>query len=131
MGNLGSLDWEDPLDEDMANHSSILGELPGESPWTEEPGRLEPMGSQRVGYDWATKHTHTHEERNLQSLSECGSQIERSDAVIWIMLKTAPTMITVVYGSLFLILVIALNLLKKPIFINSTITYQLFLSYKP
>ena len=51
MGNLGSLDWEDPLDEDMANHSSILGELPGESPWTEEPGRLEPMGSQRVGYD--------------------------------------------------------------------------------
>ena len=33
--------------------------LPGESPWTEEPGRLESMGSQRVRYDWATKHTHT------------------------------------------------------------------------
>ena len=31
--------------------------LPGESPWTEEPGRLQPMGSQRVGHDWATEHT--------------------------------------------------------------------------
>ena len=32
--------------------------LPGESPWTEEPGRLQSMGSQRFGHDWATKHTH-------------------------------------------------------------------------
>ena len=31
--------------------------LPEESPWTEEPGRLQYMGSQRVGHDWATKHT--------------------------------------------------------------------------
>ena len=30
--------------------------LPGESPWTEEPGGLQSMGSQRVGQDWATKH---------------------------------------------------------------------------
>ena len=29
--------------------------LPGESPWTEEPGGLQSMGSQRVGHDWATK----------------------------------------------------------------------------
>ena len=38
--------------------------LPGESPWTEEPGRLQSTGSQRVGHDWVTKHisslTHTH-----------------------------------------------------------------------
>ena len=34
--------------------------FPGESPWTEEPGRLQFMGSQRVRYDWAMKHTHTH-----------------------------------------------------------------------
>ena len=33
--------------------------LPGESPWKEEPGGLQSMGSQRVRYDWATKHTHT------------------------------------------------------------------------
>ena len=34
---------------------------PGESPWTEEPGRLEYMGSQRVGHDWVTKHSTAHE----------------------------------------------------------------------
>ena len=32
------------------------GFLPGESPWTEEPGRLQSMGLQRVGHDRATKH---------------------------------------------------------------------------
>ena len=31
--------------------------LPGESPWMEEPGGLQPMGSQRVGHDWVTKHS--------------------------------------------------------------------------
>ena len=34
--------------------------LPGESPWTEEPGRLQSMGSQWVGHDWATKHNTYH-----------------------------------------------------------------------
>ena len=33
--------------------------LTGESPWTEEPGELQSMGSKRVRHDWATKHTHT------------------------------------------------------------------------
>ena len=32
--------------------------LPWESPWTEEPDGLQSMGSQRVGHNWATKHTH-------------------------------------------------------------------------
>ena len=32
--------------------------LPGESPWKEEPGRLQSMGSQRVRHNWATKHIH-------------------------------------------------------------------------
>ena len=32
--------------------------LPGESPWTEEPGRLQSIGSQRVGHNWETKHIH-------------------------------------------------------------------------
>ena len=31
--------------------------LPGESPWTQEPGRLQPLGLQRVGHDWAAKHS--------------------------------------------------------------------------
>ena len=39
---------EDPLEEGMATHSSILA---WEMPWTEEPGRLQSMRSQRVGYD--------------------------------------------------------------------------------
>ena len=43
-----SLGWEEPLKEGMATHSSIL---PGESPWTEEPGGLQAMGYQRVGHD--------------------------------------------------------------------------------
>ena len=41
-----SLGWEDPLEEGMATHSSIPA---WRIPWTEEPGRLQSMGSQRVG----------------------------------------------------------------------------------
>ena len=47
-----SLGWEDPLEKGMATHSSILA---WETPWTEEPGELQSMRSQRVGYDWATE----------------------------------------------------------------------------
>ena len=46
-----SLGWEDPLEKEMAIHSSTIA---WKIPWTEEPGRLQPMGSQRVGHDWAT-----------------------------------------------------------------------------
>ena len=42
------LGWEDPLEEGMATHSSILA---WEIPWTGEPGGLQSMGSQRVGHD--------------------------------------------------------------------------------
>ena len=52
-----SLGWEDPLKEGMASHSVFF---PGESPWTEEPGGLQSMGSQRVGHDWVTKHSIGH-----------------------------------------------------------------------
>ena len=40
-----SLGWEDPLEEEMATHSGILDER---IPWTEDPGGLQSMGSQRV-----------------------------------------------------------------------------------
>ena len=43
-----SLGWEDPLEEGMATRSSILA---WEIPWTEEPGGLQSMGSQRVRHD--------------------------------------------------------------------------------
>ena len=46
-----SLSWEDPLKKGMATLSSILA---WRIPWTEEPGRLQSMGSQRVEHDWAT-----------------------------------------------------------------------------
>ena len=46
-----SLGWEDLLEKAMATHSSILA---WKIPWMEEPGRLQYMGLQRVGHDWAT-----------------------------------------------------------------------------
>ena len=46
-----SLGQEDPLEKEMAIHSITIA---WEIPWTEEPGRLQSMGLQRVGHDWAT-----------------------------------------------------------------------------
>ena len=48
------LSWEDLLEEGMATHSSIL---PRRIPWTEDPGGLQPMGSQRVTTEQWNKHT--------------------------------------------------------------------------
>ena len=48
--------WEGPLEKGMATHSSILI---WEIPWTEEPGRLQSMGLQRVGHDRSDSHTHS------------------------------------------------------------------------
>ena len=45
------LGWEDPLEKRMATHISFLA---WRIPWTEESGRLQSMGLQRVGHDWAT-----------------------------------------------------------------------------
>ena len=46
-----SLGWEDPLEKEMATHSSVLA---WRIPWTEEPGRLQSTGLQRVGHDCVT-----------------------------------------------------------------------------
>ena len=43
-----SLGWEDPLEKEMATHSSTL---PWKTPWKKEPGGLQSMGSQRVRHD--------------------------------------------------------------------------------
>ena len=48
----------------MAAHSSILV---WRLPWTEEPGRLQSMGLQRIGYDWAAN-THTHRDTKVHTL---------------------------------------------------------------
>ena len=55
QGTLGtgvlSLGGKDPLEDGMATHSRILAWW---IPWTEEPGGLQSMGSQRIGHDWST-----------------------------------------------------------------------------
>ena len=59
---------EDPLEEEMATHSSILA---WRIPWREKPGRLQSTGSQRVRHDWsylAHMHIHTHiREKEIKS----------------------------------------------------------------
>ena len=45
---------EDPLEKEMATHSSILA---WRTPWTEEPGGLQSIGLQRVGHNWVTSLT--------------------------------------------------------------------------
>ena len=47
---VSTLGWEGPLEEEMATHSSILARR---FPWTEEPGRLQSIGSQRVRHDYS------------------------------------------------------------------------------
>ena len=51
-----SLGQEDPQEKDMESHSSILAWI---IPWTEKPGVLQSTGSQKVGHDRMTKHSHT------------------------------------------------------------------------
>ena len=56
-----SLGQEDPLEKEMATHSSTLA---WKIPWMEDPGRLQCMGSQRVGHDWLDKAVIMIEKRN-------------------------------------------------------------------
>ena len=61
-----SLGWEDPLEKGMTTHFSILA---WRIPWTEEPGGLQSIGSQRVGYDLAIQQQQQHTEytKNFQN----------------------------------------------------------------
>ena len=67
-----SLGWADPLEESMATHTSTFA---WRIPWTEDPGGLQSMGSQRVRHNWETKHTAWSEqmllEKWLQWLAQC------------------------------------------------------------
>ena len=62
------LDWEDSLEKEIATHSSILA---WKIPWTEEAGRLQSIGSQRVWHDLATKQQQTIKEAVQYILSKC------------------------------------------------------------
>ena len=59
-----SLGQEDPLEKEMATHSSILA---WRIPWTEKPGRLQSTGSQRVGHDWERRKAVTNLDSVLKS----------------------------------------------------------------
>ena len=63
-----SLDQDDPLEESVATHSSILA---WEIPWTEEPGGLQSRGSQRVGHNSAhAQHRYkTQKKKNIKQKS--------------------------------------------------------------
>ena len=67
------LDWEDPLQKEMAIHSSVLA---WRIPWTEEPGGLQSMGLHRVRHDQACRHacahTHTNGEKACDSTQDQG-----------------------------------------------------------
>ena len=63
---------EDPLEKGMATHSSILA---WRIPWTEEPCRLQSMGSQRVRHNWATEYTWGNH--------RCGAHIASSAVSLW------------------------------------------------
>ena len=62
-GDPGSLGQEDPLEKGMATHTSILARR---IPWTEEPGRLQSVGSQRAGHNWAMKHDNSKKDRGVK-----------------------------------------------------------------
>ena len=60
-----SLGWEDPLEKEMATHSSILA---WKVPWMQEPGGLQSTGSQRIGHDWSSNLIHSNEIAGLQEM---------------------------------------------------------------
>ena len=60
-----SLGWGDPLVNGMATHSTILA---NKIPATEEPGRLQSMGRQRVGHDRVMEHTYLKDQLSLSLL---------------------------------------------------------------
>ena len=71
---------EDPLEEGMATHSSILA---WRTPWTEEPGQLQSIRSQRVRDNWVSMHTHTHTKVSVPTGNRCGKWIRGTHVCCW------------------------------------------------
>ena len=97
---VGSLGREDPLEEEMATHSSILA---WEILCSKEPGSLQSIGLQRAGHAWVTEHAHSknrvgvswHLHKNVQLRHHSASDL----FVLWLLAqKTIPMLI---YNSLF------------------------------
>ena len=81
-----SLGWEDPLEEEMATHSSTLA---WKFPWMEERGRLQSMRSQRVGNDWLTSlhftSLHLNHPSPLQAQTKQNQVIQEDVSPFWSM----------------------------------------------
>ena len=72
-----TLGWEDPLEKGMATHSSILA---GRIPWTEQPGGLQSMGSQRIRHNWATNtFTDIHREKSMWRSTQEENHVKTDD----------------------------------------------------
>ena len=65
-----SLGWEDPLEQEMATQSSVAWRIAQRVPWTEEPGGLQAIGSQRIRHDWGTN-TYAYVTRVQSCLTLC------------------------------------------------------------
>ena len=72
-----SLGWEDPLEEGMATPSNILA---WRISWTEEPGRLQSMGSHRVRRDWSDLACTCHSEAHLKATEK---QKQKQNCYLW------------------------------------------------
>ena len=79
-----SLSQGDPLEEVMATHSSILA---WEIPWTEEPGGLQSMGLQRVGYSWALALMKGKIMRVKKT--KFNSKLKKSNWLYWLLIQAA------------------------------------------
>ena len=81
-----SLGLEDPLEKEMATQSSILS---WEIPWSEEPGGLLSMESQRVGHDWETNTQRTYVASSYKISKSWGCDVQHGDYSYIIYLKIA------------------------------------------
>ena len=70
------LGWEDPLEKEMAAHFSTPA---WKIPWTEEPSRLQSMGSQRVGHNWATSLSLSHANKVIHRILQARLQQCRTE----------------------------------------------------
>ena len=80
----GSLGWEDPLEKEMATHSSTLA---WNIPWTKEPGRLQSMGLQRVRHDWAASLSFTEFKLSCVIISSGPKERKKNKRFKWLRLR--------------------------------------------
>ena len=107
------------MEKEMATYSSLLA---WETPWTEEPGRLQSMGPQRVGHNWAHTHSHTHVHNSVQRSPVSSSRILSSSQTLYTLSSHSP------FSTLFPSSLWQPFLCFLPLWVH--LLYDLFLSVK-